>query len=462
MCRRVFSRQERSIVIALVAQGSRSRTSGRFRTVCLFLASTFFAAGSIAQFESQPIFVPQFSLSNPGARSLGLGGAFVAVADDATAAFSNPAGLVQLAVPEVSLEFRHWSYSTPYVYRGRVEGEPSGFGLDTVSGLESRVSNDDLSGLAFLSFVYPKERWSIAVYRHILAKFEASSETQGLFSGGTDCCQGRDFDQTSSSDINIVSYGVSAAYRVTDRFSLGLGFVYYDGSLNLESAIYMFDDPTNVLGSPTTFRPQQVITSLTLGFDDTGYGFTGGFLWKVNDQWSIGGNYRGGPEFDYGGSSEIGPAFPFDTVPEGLVGEFCCVSAELPDVYSLGVSFRPLESFILAFEWDRIEYSVSLESIGVDNLFIDDADELRLGAEYVFARSNPLVALRGGVWLDPDHATRAGEDADEIVSALLPGSDDEVHYSLGIGLAFKRFQIDAAVDLSERVDTFSISGIFGF
>ena len=211
-----------------------------------------------------------------------------------------------------------------------------------------------------------------------------------------------------------------------------------------------------------SFGPQQVITSLTLGFDDTGYGFTGGFLWKVNDQWSIGGNYRGGPEFDYGGSSEIGPAFPFDTVPEGLVGEFCCVSAELPDVYSLGVSFRPLESFILAFEWDRIEYSVSLESIGVDNLFIDDADELRLGAEYVFARSNPLVALRGGVWLDPDHATRAGEDADEIVSALLPGSDDEVHYSLGIGLAFKRFQIDAAVDLSERVDTFSISGIFGF
>jgi len=39
---------------------------------------------------------------------------------------------------------------------------------------------------------------------------------------------------------------------------------------------------------------------------------------------------------------------------------------------------------------------------------------------------------------------------------------DEMHYSLGIGLAFKRFQIDAAVDLSERVDTVSISGIFGF
>ena len=45
----------------------------------------------------------QFSFPNPGARSMGLGGAFVALADDATAALANPAGLVQLAAPEVSI-----------------------------------------------------------------------------------------------------------------------------------------------------------------------------------------------------------------------------------------------------------------------------------------------------------------------------------------------------------------------
>ena len=37
-----------------------------------------------------------FSFSNPGARSLGMGGAFVGLADDATAAYTNPAGLTQL------------------------------------------------------------------------------------------------------------------------------------------------------------------------------------------------------------------------------------------------------------------------------------------------------------------------------------------------------------------------------
>ena len=44
--------------------------------------------------RSQQTVVPlQLSFSDPGARSAGLGGAFVALADDATAAFANPAGL---------------------------------------------------------------------------------------------------------------------------------------------------------------------------------------------------------------------------------------------------------------------------------------------------------------------------------------------------------------------------------
>ena len=62
----------------------------------------------------------EFSFSNPGARSMGFGGAFVALADDATAAFANPAGLVQLVRPEVSIEGRLWSYSTSFIAGGTV------------------------------------------------------------------------------------------------------------------------------------------------------------------------------------------------------------------------------------------------------------------------------------------------------------------------------------------------------
>jgi hypothetical protein len=123
--------------------------------VIAFLAA-FLAAGSVrAQTELPPTF--EFSFSNPGARSMGFGGAFAALADDATAAFANPAGLVQLVSPEISIEGRYWSYSTPYVSGGRIWGPPAGIGMDSTAGLRTSSSDRDLKGLSFLSFVYPKD-----------------------------------------------------------------------------------------------------------------------------------------------------------------------------------------------------------------------------------------------------------------------------------------------------------------
>src|SRR5712691_5646879 len=50
----------------------------------------------------------QFNFGNPGARSLGMGGAFLGLADDASAAEANPAGLTILRKPEISLEGRNY------------------------------------------------------------------------------------------------------------------------------------------------------------------------------------------------------------------------------------------------------------------------------------------------------------------------------------------------------------------
>src|SRR3954454_6826183 len=50
----------------------------------------------------------QFNFGNPGARSLGMGGAFLGLADDASAAEANPAGLTILRKPEVSIEVRNF------------------------------------------------------------------------------------------------------------------------------------------------------------------------------------------------------------------------------------------------------------------------------------------------------------------------------------------------------------------
>src|SRR5437660_1320745 len=102
----------------------------------------------------------QFNLSDPGARSLGLGGAFTGLADDATASYANPAGLTNLSIPEISIEGRYWNFSNFYTDRGHAFGPPSMMGIDTLPNVHHGESRDQALGVSFLSLVYPHTRWS--------------------------------------------------------------------------------------------------------------------------------------------------------------------------------------------------------------------------------------------------------------------------------------------------------------
>src|ERR1700741_2906158 len=69
------------------------------------------AAGDKGLVNSETFSGFQFNFNNPGARALGMGGAFVAVADDATAVIANPAGLTILQRPEISAEYKFQRYN---------------------------------------------------------------------------------------------------------------------------------------------------------------------------------------------------------------------------------------------------------------------------------------------------------------------------------------------------------------
>ena len=61
-----------------------------------------------------------WSMPGAGARALGLGGAFIAVANDATAMSWNPAGLAHLEIPEIALQTRatfHYRRGSESIYR---------------------------------------------------------------------------------------------------------------------------------------------------------------------------------------------------------------------------------------------------------------------------------------------------------------------------------------------------------
>jgi len=413
---------------------------------------------------AQQAIVPlQLSFSDPGARSMGLGGAFVAMADDATAAFANPAGLVQLLKPEVSIEARNWRHSLPYTYSGRVEGTPSGFGLDVAAGLNRVESSYYTTGISFLSLVYPTGDWSFAIYRHKYADLEFSGETQGLFGGGSDCCQLRWFDQQMNSEQDVISYGLATAYRFNDRFSVGIGLVYFDAYMSAVTTEYLWDvDSETGFFGPTSFLAERLALDEHLFIDDQDWTYSGGFLWNLSDRWRVGGVYRRGFEVDMGNDVTVGVAVDYGVPPGTVFISNRGVPIEFPDVYGLGMAYRATDGRLtLSFQWDRIDYSSIPDSIGLDDQTIDDADELHFGAEYVFLDATPVIAIRLGTWLDPAHQMYATVD-DPYIQAVLPKGSDEWHYTAGLGIAARRFQVDFAVDLADRLNTFSLSAIYNF
>lgn len=420
----------------------------------------------------------QFSFSNPGARSLGLGGAFVALADDATAAFANPAGLIQLTRPEVSLEGRYWEYSTPYSVGGRTSGEPTGIGLD--GPIRIADAEFDTSAVSFLSFVYPRRKWTFALSHHRSAKFETFTETQGFFTDrteddpqpacivGTSLCRYPDIRRDTRVDIETTS--LSVAYRVLEQFSIGVGVSYQTAAISSLSEEYIIAQETLPEGffGPNAYAPEARFGTEIIDFDDSDTNFNLGFLWFMSPQWSLGGVFRPGGAFTGTVSRISGPVLD-PPIPVGTVEiQDRSTPIAVPDVYGLGLAYRTKGgSWTASFEWDVVKYSQIIESLGrgstidVEDIVLDDANELRLGVEYAFLQWSPLVAIRGGLWHNPDHTIRTVED-DPLETVLLPGGEDEVHFALGAGVAFKNFQLDLAVDLSDLVNTAALSLIYQF
>lgn len=407
-----------------------------------------------------------------------MGGAFAALADDATAAFSNPAGLVQLSRPEISIEGRYWEYSSPFTVSGRVSGETTGIGLD--NSIRTAASEYDTSALSFLSFVYPGHNWTVALSRHQLAKFEFNTATQGLFTDdpvedpqptcltGTVVCRYPSFRHNTH--IEMATTTVSVALRGADRISFGIGFSYHQADILLTSEQHVVAEETLPLGffGPNIYAPEAQLGIDRFESDDTDWSFNLGFLWFITRQWSLGGTLRMAPEVELDGERRSGPALD-PPIPTGtLGGSVSDVPFGFPEVYGLGLAYRSQNgSWTASIEWDRVQYSTLIESIpdneliSVGYVFIDDGDELRLGGEYAFRQWQPIVALRAGIWRDPEHQVQTTEN-DPLEQTLLPRGTDELHYSLGLGVAFKNFQTDIAVDLSDQINTAAISLIYAF
>ena len=400
----------------------------------------------------------QFNFSNPGARSLSMGGAFVALADDATAAYANPAGLTQLTRRELSAEGRYNRYSTPHL-------SDAIFTIDDNFNIDATTRHDQAStstsGVSFLSAVFPFEYATIALYRHELMNFNTKFDF--VPENDEDAVFISPF--SSRSELKDVAYGLSIGWAVGERLRLGAGLAWHD-----------FEIDSLTTRDFVEFDGTEGHSRHTQKGSDHGFGYTLGLRYLITDDLSLGMVYRRSPRFYYQvvSSNNIGN-------PGG--GQVAFVNKQsdfdIPDVLGVGLSYRVSEAFTVNFDVNRIRYAQLTRNIsaayledgagsgsGDDTalLKLRDRTELRLGGEYVFFNMPVPMSIRAGIWHDPEHTLhyQGDDDFDNSAQVFSARTGDQTHYTFGLGLAFEQFSVDFGADFSKYYDTFSLAAVARF
>jgi len=214
-----------------------------------------------------------------GARAIGMGSAFIAVADDATAASWNPAGLTQLRKPEFSFAYSYFRRREEY----RVADHPEATG-------SSVVSNDDLN---YLSIAYPfklfERNMIVSLNYQLLYEF---NKQFNIFVKDTSSGYSIEQKLHYRQEGKLRTLSPAYAVQITPRLSLGVTFNWWTDTLFWRNGWQTDQVVKGYLFSSNSSNKSA--TEINLHYHERYYDFTGfnmniGFLWHANRMVTIGG-----------------------------------------------------------------------------------------------------------------------------------------------------------------------------
>ncbi len=347
-----------------------------------------------------------FNPVGSGARALGFGGAFIAIADDATAASWNPGGLTQLQKPECSVvgSFFH-------------RGEDLTFGTNPEADGSHSISDQNIN---YLSVTYPFEisKYNMVLslsYQHL---YDFNREWKFKFKEDAELQVGDDhyeYEQTGS----LTALGLSYCIRLLPQFSAGFTLNFWDDDLspNNWKENYKFTSTGIMAGIPFVENFNR-----TEDHSISGFNFNLGFLWKINYKWTLGGvfksPFKADLEHKIQWSSVIDhpllEPYPYEPVKNKEL--------EMPMSYGIGVVHNVSDNFSVSAdlyrtEWDdcfyRDEYGNEFSPITNGPASeIDPTHQVRIGAEYRFIdpEKEYLIPIRCGFFYDPAPAEGSPDD----------------------------------------------------
>jgi len=443
------------------------------RLLCSVGVALLFAPPAFAQIDinSTPNFV------GSGARARGMGGAFIAVADDATAASWNPGGLTQLERPE---------FSAVYSWKWFSESFPDTFNITTPGDYE--INLDEIN---YISFVYPIP-WTLAGRNFVVSlnyqrkynfdrQMDFRARLLGRFSNPVlQMLNFTNYDIRYRQEGDLSAISPAFGFEIFDWLSAGVAVNIWDSSLVPGNEWKTTTLRRGIFSNFITLASGGRSSALGFGTANTfeeydgveGLNYTFGLLYKPTERLSLGAVYHTAYHTDVNYKRLLRLGNPY-----GVQLYKSSLRIEWPASLGLGAAYRfPNDKLTLSLDvtrrnWDsfvQIDRRKGLDArispvTGLPKRLSEHEPTytVRLGGEYVFVdpskpRQRLLPSLRAGLVYDPAPASgrkdtwwgiRRGDGATDKYYGVTLGAGLLIHNRVNIDAAYEyRWADDARKD----------------
>lgn len=360
-------------------------------------------------FSTENVFAGGFQLNEHGAKPMGMGGAFTAIANDASAIYWNGAGLTQLAGSHLMLGT---ALITP---------------VSSFRGVTPQVTEYKMQKQTF----FPS---------HLFAAFRANEKIvwgigvtvpYGLGTKWDDDWIGKYL--AVETELMVFALMPTWAYSVTDNFSISAGFQYSYATVLITRK-----------NSQAPFAGDAFIE--LEGDDKEAFGYQFGLMYKPFKNVSIGASFHSEVNYKFKGTANAAGAQQL--IDAKRLPKEADIEAKLttPINFAVGLAFDPISQLTLSFDYQYIGWS-SYDVLAVnftDPAYTDLASPRdyentyigRFGLEY---RLSPALSLLGGVYYDnhpvaPEKVSPSLPDANRL--GFSGGFDFKVSQQLGISASY--------------------------
>jgi len=363
------------------------------------------------------LFANGLNLNGVGSKGSGMGTAFIGLADDWSAVFFNPAGLIQLKKPVFS------AFVTDLIPTGTYKFEFLG---TTLADTETKSLMYPSGALAYFKPVSDKMVAGIAAFVPSGVGARWPGDELAMLSGGQPF--------TWDSKIFMITVSPAVAIKFSDKLSFG-------AALNIDYAQLKMERPAGGEGGIPWFQYSENLDGIAVGA-------TLGLMYKPNDIFQFGLSYKLPVKATIKGTSTA----PFLT-GMGLPGESEGKrAATWPMWAGAGIAVKPNDKLtiiadVIWYNWGKLQdipvtyasegwKAAGLEEGGELVLNWEDTVNIKFGIEY---RLSDSFALRAGYYTDHSPSD------EETLNILLP-SIDYRGWTMGFGYKRGKIQVDVAFE----------------